>query len=248
MQHLADRDRIEIERSAAEAAKTALAPVEIERYLSPPSDTPYPLEYAYYLLSDVRGKTVLDLGCGSGENLIPLVQQGANVIGMDISPELIERARQRLSNYGLDATLQVRSAYDTALPEESVDVVFSMALLHHLDLPRVRVEIRRILRPGGRLILREPIRFSRTIGYLRRLFPAPTADISDYEHPMTRDEVSVLSQGFEVVAQRNFRLPFVPLLTRFNVGRKQIWFLARWLLDFPGLERIATVRVMSLRK
>jgi len=57
-----------------------------------------------------------------------------------------------------------------------------------------------------------------------------------------------LSQGFEVVAQRNFRLPFVPLLTRFNVGRKQIWFLDRWLLDFPGLERIATVRVMSLRK
>jgi SAM-dependent methyltransferase len=237
-QHLAERDRNEIERSALEAAKTNLTPVEIERYLTPPPDTPYELEYAYCLLGD-----------GSGENLIPLLKRGANVIGLDISPELIELARQRLNDYGLDTTLQVRSAYETALPDESLDVVFSMALLHHLDLPRVREEIRRILRPGGLFILKEPIRFSRTMGYLRRLFPAPTADISDYEHPMTRDEVSLVSQGFEVVAQRNFRLPFVPVLTRFNVGRKQIRSLDRWLLQgFPGFERIATVKVMCLRK
>jgi len=243
------RDQVEIERSAAEAAKTVLAPVEIERYLNPPSDTRYGLEYAFHLLGDVRGKTVLDFGCGSGENLIPLVKRGANVVGMDISPELIELARQRLGNYGLAANLQVRSAYETGLPKESVDVVFSVALLHHLELPRVRAEIRRIMRPDGLFIMREPIRFSRTVSYLRRLFPPPSADISDYEHPMTRNEVALMCQGFQVVAERNFRLLFVPLLARFNVARRQIWSLDRWLLqNFPGLDRIATEKVMSLRK
>jgi SAM-dependent methyltransferase len=247
-QHLAERDRNEIERSAAEAAKTVLTPVDVERYLNPPADTPYTLEYAFYQLGDVRGKTVLDLGCGSGENLIPLVKRGANVIGMDISPELIELAHHRLSNYGLDAMLQVRSAYQTALPDESMDVVFSVALLHHLDLRPVCAEIHRILRRGGLFILQEPIRFSRTMRYLRRLFPART-DVSDYEHPMTRDEVSIVSEGFGVVAERDFRLPFVPLLSRLKVEGKQIWLLDRWLLrNFPGLGRIATVKVMSLRK
>jgi len=119
---------------------------------------------------------------------------------------------------------------------------FPMALLHHLDLPRVREEIRRILRPGGLFVLKGPIRFSRTMGYLRRLFPAPTADISDYEHPMTRDEVSLVSQGFEVVAQRAFRLPFVPVLTRFNVGRKQI--RSSRSMAAAGLSRL---RTQSLR-
>jgi len=249
---LSERDRAEVERSAAEAGKVALAPVEVDRYLDPPANSPYGLEYAFYLLGDIRGQTVLDLGCGTGENLIPLVKRGALVVAMDISPELVDLARRRLQSYGMaegDATLQVGSAYATGLPDASVDVVFSMALLHHLDLPKARQEIDRILRPGGRLILREPIRFSRTMNALRKLFPAPQADISDFEHPMTRQELAVVTQGFEVLADRSFRLPFVPVLTKFGVWKKQVWRMDRWLLQhFPGLEHFATGKVMSLRK
>ena len=98
MQDLKERDRIEVERSAAEATKTVLSPVEVDRYLDPVANTPYPLEYAFFLLGDVRGKTVLDLGCGTGENVILLVKRGAVVIGMDISPGLIDLARQRVNN------------------------------------------------------------------------------------------------------------------------------------------------------
>jgi SAM-dependent methyltransferase len=247
-----ERDRAEVERSAAEAAKVELAPVEVDRYLAPPADTPYGLEYAFYLLADIRGKSVLDLGCGTGENLIPLVKRGAQVVAMDISPQLVELARRRLASYQINGdavTLQVGSAYDTGLPDKSVDVVFSMALLHHLDLPRARNEIYRILRPGGRFILREPIRFSRAVNFLRRLFPGPAADISDFEHPMTRDEIAVVTQGFTKLAERNFRLPFVPLLMRFRSLSKRVWSTDRWLLqNFPKLEHFATGKVMSLQK
>ena len=248
-QDLSERDRVEVERSAAEARRAVLAPVDVDRYLDPPADTPYGLEYAFYLLGDIRGKTVLDLGCGSGESLVPLARRGAHVIGIDISPELIRLARQRLSGYGLAATLRDGSAYATGLADESVDVVFSMALLHHLDLPTARNEIQRVLRPGGLFILREPIRFSPIINSLRQLFPAPKADISDYEHPMTRAELSIVMQGFTMVAQRTFRLPFVPLLTKVKVLRIQAWKTDRWLLKhLPGLEHFATGKVISLRK
>jgi SAM-dependent methyltransferase len=246
---LSERDRVEVERSAAEARAAKLSPVDVERYLSPPADTPYGLEYAFHLLGDVQGKTVLDLGCGSGESLVPLVKRGAHVIGLDISPDLIHLARQRLSSYGLSAVVQVGSAYDTGLPKESVDVVFSMALLHHLDLPRARQEIYRVLRPRGLFILREPIRFSRTMNYLRRLFRAPKADISDYEHPMTREELAVVMQGFTLVAERSFRLPFVPLVAKVKRPGKGMWKSDRWLLKhFPSLEHFATIKVISLRK
>jgi SAM-dependent methyltransferase len=248
-QGLSQRDQVEIERSAAEARKAVLAPVDVDRYLDPPADTAYGLEYAFHLLGDVHGKTVLDLGCGTGENLVPLVKRGAEVIGIDISPELVELARERLGSYGLTATLRDGSAYDTGLADESVDVVFSMALLHHLDLPSARKEIYRILRPGGLFILREPVRFSSTLNVLRRLFPAPKADISDFEHPMTRAEIATVTQGFTLVAQRSFRLPFIPLLSRFSGITGQLWETDRWLLKhFSGLEHFATGKVMSLRK
>jgi SAM-dependent methyltransferase len=246
---LSQRNLAEVDRSAAEARKAELAPVEVDRYLNPPPDSPYGLEYAFYLLGDIQGKTVLDLGCGSGENIVPLAKRGANVIGIDISSELIQLAGQRLSGYGLAATLREGSAYATGLPDQSVDVVFSMALLHHLDLPTARNEIYRILRPGGLFILREPIRFSRTMNSLRRLFPAPKADISDYEHPMTRAELASVMKGFTVIAQRTFRLPFLPLLLKFNVLRRQLWKVDRWLLThFSVLEHFATGKVMSLKK
>ena len=60
---LSERNQAEIERSASEAAKVVLEPLEraqIDRYLDPPAGTPYGLEYAFHLLGDVRGKTVLD--------------------------------------------------------------------------------------------------------------------------------------------------------------------------------------------
>lgn len=89
------------------------------------------LEYAFHLLGDVNGKTVLDLGCGTGINLIPLTKRGARTIGIDISPDLIRLAQKRMDDAQLESTLQAGSAYDTGLPDESVDVIY----MHVADSP-----------------------------------------------------------------------------------------------------------------
>jgi methylase of polypeptide subunit release factors len=80
-------EQSELARSASEASKIVVRPVRSERYLNPRADTPFPLEYAFHLLGDVKDKLVLDLGCGSGEEVIPLLRRGARVIGIDLSPK-----------------------------------------------------------------------------------------------------------------------------------------------------------------
>src|SRR5947199_4121096 len=97
----------EVSRSSFEALHTPTARLvadeqNVARYLNPPLDTVYPLEYAYALLGDVRGRTVLDFGCGSGENTLLLARRGAKVIAVDISGDLIDLARRRLALNNLD--------------------------------------------------------------------------------------------------------------------------------------------------
>ncbi len=70
---LSEWERVEAERSAAEASHIDVANLvadetQVVRYLGPPADTCYPLEYSYHLLGDERGKTVLEYACGDGIN------------------------------------------------------------------------------------------------------------------------------------------------------------------------------------
>ncbi len=243
-------DFAEIARSASEASKIRLLDIDLARYQNPPAHTHYPLDYAFYLLGDVQNKLVVDLGCGSGEDVVLLRQRGARVIGIDISPHLIAIAHERLRKYGVDAELRIASAYETHLLDESADVVFCMSVLHHLQLDRVKNEIRRILKPNGLFIFKEPIRFSWTLKQLRRLFPL-REDVSEFEYPLNSKQLNALVEGFQVLASRSFRTPFVPLLTRtikVPYLQKGIWSRDAWVLrHFPVLAHFATMRVMALR-
>jgi ubiquinone/menaquinone biosynthesis C-methylase UbiE len=249
-QRLAERDQAEVERSAEEARKLVIPPLDraqVQRYIDPPADSPYPLEYAFHLLGNIRGKTVLDFGCGSGENLLPLVERGARAIGMDISPELIALARQRLTNAGLNATVEVGSAYATGLPDASVDVILSISLIHHLDIPQMLQEMLRILTKNGVVIIKEPVRFSAGYARVRRMLPAQE-DISEYEHPLTREELAAVCKPFRSEGLRYFRLPLVPLLMRV-MPQAPLWKTDRWVLrQFPWLEQYSTSVVVRLQR
>jgi arsenite methyltransferase len=103
-----------------------------------------------------EGETVLDLGCGAGTDLLiaaQMVGAGGRAIGIDITPSMVERARQSVSEMGL-ANVEVHEAMieEVPLPDESVDVVISNGVIDLVpDKDAVFSEIRRVLRPGGRL-------------------------------------------------------------------------------------------------
>ena len=143
------RDLAEIARSASEASKVKILDVELARYQTPSADTCYALEYAFYLLGDVHNKLVVDLGCGSGEEVVPLQQRGARVIGIDISPHLIAIAHERLRKYGVDAELRIASAYETHGPRRRSSIRIAARFAGGPMKPTVRV-VWRSIAPSSR--------------------------------------------------------------------------------------------------
>src|SRR5918998_1067330 len=212
-------ERAEIQRSSLEARLTPDAALRVSarqlaRYERPPADTPYGLEYAYHLLGDVRGLRIVDFGCGSGANTVQLANRGAHVWAVDISEDLIRLAERRMSVNGRQGGAQfiVGSAHDLPFPDRSIDIVFGIAILHHLDLALVSREVHRVLKAGGRAIFQEPVRNSAVLRFLRRLIPYHAPDISPYERPLTDNEIEAFGRGFARMRTKAFTLPFVKLV------------------------------------
>jgi len=103
-----------------------------------------------------EGETVLDLGCGAGTDLLIAAQMagpGGRAIGIDLTPSMVERARQSAAEMGLD-TVEIHEGLieRLPLPDESVDVVISNGVIDLVpDKDAVFSEVKRVLKPGGRL-------------------------------------------------------------------------------------------------
>lgn len=101
------------------------------------------------LMGDVRGRTVLDLGCGTGRHTLWLAAQGADVTAVDFSDGMLAEARRKP---GADAVRFVAHDLHERLPfaDAAFDRVVSGLVLEHLhDLDGFFREARRVLRPGG---------------------------------------------------------------------------------------------------
>lgn len=113
------------------------------------------------LVGDARGRRILDAGCGSGALSAALRAEGAVVTGVDGSPAMLELARTRLGD-GVPLRV-VDLAGPLPFEDDTFDDVVASLVLHYLgDWPAVLAEMRRVLRPGGRLIVSVNHPFVRT--------------------------------------------------------------------------------------
>ena len=110
----------------------------------------------------VVGATVLDAGCGEGYGLELLDEAGARrVIGADLDRATVAHARRR---YG-SATIEVVRCelMDLPLEDDEVDVTVSLQVIEHVhDVPGYLASLRRVTRPGGRIVLATPNRLTFT--------------------------------------------------------------------------------------
>jgi SAM-dependent methyltransferase len=101
------------------------------------------------------GKRALELGCGTGVFLESTARSGATLHGIDLSEDLLAKARARLSGLA-NVTLDHGNAEQMPYPEASFDTVYGSSVLHHLDLDAALREVHRVLKPGGCLVFAEP--------------------------------------------------------------------------------------------
>lgn len=107
------------------------------------------------------GETVLDVGCGNGLIAFGALERGTNVVFADISRALLDDCRQLAADAGVTDRCHFVEATATELDEledESIDIVTTRSVLIYVkDKERAFAEFHRVLRPGGRISLFEPI-------------------------------------------------------------------------------------------
>src|SRR5262245_14038956 len=122
------------------------------------------------------GQRVLEIGCGTGSLVVPIKQRypGVDVVGLDPDPKALARANQKALRANVAIHFDEGFSDGMPYPAASFDRVFSSFMFHHLPLKEkasTLVEVRRVLKPGGRLLLLD-FAGSRRHGFLARLIHA----------------------------------------------------------------------------
>jgi ubiquinone/menaquinone biosynthesis C-methylase UbiE len=102
----------------------------------------------------MRGKHVLEIGHGMGCDLTTAALNGAVAYGIDLTPNHHEIAKRTLDDAGVSAELHLGNAGELPFESESIDIVYSLGVLHHTDnIEQCISEAHRVLRPGGTFIM-----------------------------------------------------------------------------------------------
>jgi 2-polyprenyl-3-methyl-5-hydroxy-6-metoxy-1,4-benzoquinol methylase len=222
----------------------------------------YSLEYRFRLMGDLRGKKVLDVGCGDGINGVLMAKLGAHVTGVDVSEESIALASRRARVNGVEDRVSfVQGAIeDLDLEPHSFDIVFGDAILHHVipDLELVVRSCRKWVRPGGLVLLSEPVVLARWLRRFRLSLPVPPEGTPD-ERPLEKDELDRVLDVLRPAQVRMFWL--LSRLTRFLLHDSDNENTAPWrqrateilavvdyfLLSIPGVHRLGGTMVIAAR-
>lgn len=134
---------------------------------------------ANWIATNSKNKIVLDYACGDGMNAIAAAKAGAKLaIGIDISPVSIENARKDAEKAGVaDRTFFLQAdCENTRLPDNTAEVVICSGMLHHLDLSYAFPELRRVMKPGGKLLGVEALDYNPAIKLYRMMTPDMRTD------------------------------------------------------------------------
>ncbi|MDR3560265.1 MAG: class I SAM-dependent methyltransferase [Negativicutes bacterium] len=160
----------------------------------------YEREIILELLDITPGIYTLDIGCGTGIYTNELCEAGARVVGVDISPEMLDIAAENNKQHGDNVSFSVADAAELPYDDNSFDLVTSISAMEFYEKPRESLqEMYRVLKPGGHMVVATLNSLSiwslqrRLKSMLKRTIftPAKFYSISDIRtfltpHPITR--------------------------------------------------------------
>lgn len=157
--------------------------------------------YCIERMGDLKGKRLLDLGCGAGETSVYFATQGADVTAVDISEGMINVVRKLANRYDVRVDARAMLAEDLKFDDNTFDIVFGNGVLHHTYRPAAYEEVHRVLKPGGMGIFIEPLSYNPVIEVYRHVAQAVR---TEDEKPFNFRDFKKLKHIFASVEHKEF--------------------------------------------
>jgi ubiquinone/menaquinone biosynthesis C-methylase UbiE len=208
------------------------------------------------LVGDVRGKRILDYGCGSGWLASYFALKGATVSGFDIAQKLVDLSAKRAEENGMSERTDFKRMIAEKLeyPDNTFDYVIGISILHHISLEEGSSELHRVLKPGGRALFMEPLGESVFFNYIRNhVFRIHHGEVRkvDAEHPLTYASVLEFGKRFSKTEYKEFQiLEMISRLTGDRITEAMgLQKIDKMLLDhIPSLRKHSRLIVISYEK
>ncbi len=210
------------------------------------------LSHAYtsnWIRENVKNKGFLDYACGNGSNAIKAAKYGATLaIGLDISSVSVENAKREAKKQTVDKNtrfIQV-DAENTMLPDNSIDAIICSGVLHHLDLSYAFPELRRILRPGGKILADEALNYNPAIKLYRYLTPQMRTDW-EKAHILSLRDIRFAKRFFEIGEIRYWHIASI-LAPYMMFALPALNWIDKFLTRIPVVKLMAWIFTFELIK
>ncbi len=211
------------------------------------------MRYIRETLGELRGRTLLDVGCGLGEAAVYFALLGAEVTATDISPGMCATARRLAECNGVRIATHVSAAENLGLPaDRKFDVIYTGNTLHHVDIAATIPRLLQHLKPGGVFVSWDPVAYNPVINiYRRRAMQVRTVD----EHPLRLADIRAVRAHFPASHTRWFWLStllifcVMAVVQRRDPNRERYWKTVveeagRWAWLYRPLEALDHVLLL----
>lgn len=211
------------------------------------------MRYITQRLGNIKGKRLLDVGCGLGEASVYFAMLGADVTSADLSQGMLDATARLAQANGVNVKQHLASAENMHLPPEiQFDIIYAGNLLHHVDIEETISRIKLYLAPGGMFVTWDPLAYNPAINVYRSM---ATEVRTPDEHPLKWGDIKLFHMHFETVETQYFWLTtlvifvIMALAQRRNLNKERFWKVVvqegkKWEWLYRPLETLDRVLLM----
>jgi 2-polyprenyl-3-methyl-5-hydroxy-6-metoxy-1,4-benzoquinol methylase len=146
-------------------------------------------------LGELRGRTLLDVGCGLGEASVYFAMEGATVTATAMSPGMCQTTQRLAELNGVSLTTHVSAIEDLGLrPDEQFDIIYTGNTLHHADIAATLANLIPHLKPDGVFVSWDPVAYNPIINLYRAI---ATKVRTEDEHPLRLRDIRAVTSHFK---------------------------------------------------
>lgn len=220
---------------------------QIDILLANQSITAPEMRFIKESLGDIKGKTLLDVGCGLGEASVFFALLGADVTSVDLSQGMLDAATKLAKKNNVEIKTHLASADNINLNEsQRYDIIYAGNLLHHVDIEKTLLLLKPHLAENGMMATWDPLAYNPIINIYRWI---ATKVRTPDEHPLTWKDLQLFKRTFNHVEVKYFWLTtllifiLMFIVERRNPNKERFWKVVvqegdKWTWLYRPLEKL----------